>query len=71
MAISGEFRKSEPFDVARMPMLDADQIGHLRRIENLSLLLPDDWSGMQAKSTLQEDFGGLAFSSPICPMRSP
>ncbi|MBF2714678.1 hypothetical protein [Agrobacterium vitis] len=61
MAISGELRKSEPFDVARMPMLDADQIGHLRRIENLSLLLPDDWSGMQAKSTLQEDFGGLRF----------
>jgi hypothetical protein len=61
MAAPGEFPRNEPFDVERLPKLDADQVGHLRRIENLSLLLPDDWSGMQGKSSLQEDFGGLRF----------
>ena len=61
MAAPGEFPRNEPFDAEGLPMLDADQAGHLRRIENLSLLLPDDWSGMQGKSSLQEDFGGLRF----------
>lgn len=37
------------------------QRGHLRRIHNLAGQLPDDWSGMLARTSLQEDFGGLRF----------
>ncbi|WP_156397313.1 MULTISPECIES: linalool dehydratase/isomerase domain-containing protein [unclassified Sphingomonas] len=41
--------------------LDRDQRGHLRRLINLAEQLPDDWSGMMGRSTLQEDFGALRF----------
>ena len=61
MPAPAELARNESLDIERLPILDADQVGHLRRIENLSLLLPDDWSGMQGKSSLQEDFGGLRF----------
>jgi hypothetical protein len=46
---------------ATVPMLDDMQAGHLRHILNLAARLPDDWSGMQGKTTLQEDFGSLRF----------
>jgi hypothetical protein len=41
--------------------LDDAQAGQLRRILALSAQLPDDWSGMHGKSSLQEDFGALRF----------
>lgn len=41
--------------------LDDKQAGHLRRILDLSERLPDDWSGMMNRSSLQEDFGALRF----------
>ncbi len=41
--------------------LDDKQAGHVRRIFNLANQLPDDWSGMMARSTMQEDFGALRF----------
>lgn len=41
--------------------LDREQRGALRRMFNLADQLPDDWSGMMARSTLQEDFGALRF----------
>src|SRR6516164_9299603 len=44
-----------------VPMLDELQAGHLRHILNLAARLPDDWSGMQGRTTLQEDFGSLRF----------
>src|SRR5450756_2520811 len=37
------------------------QRGHVRRMLNLAAQLPDDWSGMMGKTTLQEDFGALRF----------
>jgi hypothetical protein len=49
-------------DAARpLPLLDDYQAGHLRRIRNLAAQLPDDWSGMMGRSSLQEDFGALRF----------
>jgi len=42
-------------------LLDDKQIGHIRRIRNLAAQLPDDWSGMMGRSSLQEDFGALRF----------
>jgi hypothetical protein len=45
----------------RAPLLDDKQIGHIRRIRNLAAQLPDDWSGMMGRSSLQEDFGALRF----------
>lgn len=44
-----------------LPLLDDYQAGHLRRIRNLAAQLPDDWSGMMGRSSLQEDFGALRF----------
>lgn len=41
--------------------LDRLQRGHLRRILNLSAQLPDDWSGMMSRTSLQEDFGAYRF----------
>lgn len=41
--------------------LDRDQRGALRRMINLTEQLPDDWSGMMPRSSLQEDFGALRF----------
>jgi len=41
--------------------LDRDQRGALRRMINLSEQLPDDWSGMMPRTSLQEDFGALRF----------
>jgi Linalool dehydratase/isomerase len=43
------------------PLLDDKQAGHIRRIRNLAAQLPDDWSGMMGRSSLQEDFGTLRF----------
>jgi hypothetical protein len=42
-------------------LLDDKQSGHVRRIRNLAAQLPDDWSGMMGRSSLQEDFGTLRF----------
>ena len=42
-------------------LLDDKQVGHIRRIRNLAAQLPDDWSGMMGRSSLQEDFGALRF----------
>ena len=44
-----------------LPELDSLQAGALRRMFNLANQLPDDWSGMQGQTTMQEDFGGLRF----------
>lgn len=41
--------------------LDKDQRGALRRMINLSEQLPDDWSGMMPRTSMQEDFGALRF----------
>src|SRR3546814_5451876 len=41
--------------------LDDKQAGHLRRILDLAERLPDDWSGMMNRSSVQEDFGALRF----------
>ena len=41
--------------------LDRRQRGHLRRILNLAAQLPEDWSGMMGRTTLQEDFGSYRF----------
>ncbi len=41
--------------------LDDQQAGHLRRMLDLAERLPDDWSGMMGRSSLQEDFGALRF----------
>ncbi len=49
------------FDPLASPLLDENQAGHLRRMTNLAARLPDDWSGMQGKTTLQEDFSSLRF----------
>lgn len=43
------------------PLMDDIQAGSLRHILNLAARLPDDWSGMQGRTTLQEDFGALRF----------
>lgn len=48
-------------DAAGYPTLDPLQVGQVRRILNLAALLPDDWSGMMGRSSLQEDFGALRF----------
>jgi hypothetical protein len=37
------------------------QAGHIRRMTDLAAQLPDDWSGMMGRSSLQEDFGALRF----------
>jgi hypothetical protein len=37
------------------------EAGHLRHMMNLAARLPDDWSGMMGRTTLQEDFGSLRF----------
>jgi hypothetical protein len=42
-------------------VLDREQLGHLRHIDNLSRQLPNDWSLMQGKGTGQDDFGGYRF----------
>lgn len=47
--------------VEQIPMLDDLQAGSLKRIFDLAAQLPDDWSGMMGRSTLQEDFGSLRF----------
>lgn len=47
--------------VDAIPALDAAQAGSMRRMLNLAGQLPDDWSGMMGRSTLQEDFGALRF----------
>lgn len=47
--------------VTDFPLLDDVQSGHLRRMVNLAERLPDDWSGMQGRTTLQEDFSSLRF----------
>ena len=44
-----------------LALLDAKQVGQLRRIRNLAAQLPDDWSGMMGRSSLQEDFGAYRF----------
>lgn len=52
----------EPLTAASAyPTLDPLQVGQMRRILNLASLLPDDWSGMMGRSSLQEDFGALRF----------
>lgn len=56
--------KFEPIIRARGPEVEAlsdEQAGHLRRISDLAERLPDDWSGMLNRSSLQEDFGALRF----------
>ena len=47
--------------VQSTPLLDDLQAGSLQRMFDLANLLPDDWSGMMGRSTLQEDFGSLRF----------
>ncbi|MGU7785075.1 linalool dehydratase/isomerase domain-containing protein [Burkholderia sp. PU8-34] len=47
--------------VTEAPILDDIQAGHLRHMLNLAARLPDDWSGMMGRTTLQEDFGSLRF----------
>jgi len=42
-------------------LIDDKQAGHLRRIADLAARLPDDWSGMMGRTSLQEDFGALRF----------
>lgn len=42
-------------------LLDDLQAGHLRRMIDLAERLPDDWSGMMGRTSLQEDFGALRF----------
>lgn len=44
-----------------LPLLDDKQAGHIRRIRSLAAQLPDDWSGMMGRTSLQEDFGALRF----------
>jgi hypothetical protein len=41
--------------------LDAQQAGHLRHFENLSLQAPNDWSLMKGRGHGQDDFGGYRF----------
>ena len=41
--------------------LSAEQLGHIRHIDNLSRQWPNDWSFMQNKDTGQFDFGGYRF----------
>ncbi len=53
--------KTRPNAASPLPLLDDLQAGHLRRIHNLAAQLPDDWSGMMGRSSLQEDFGALQF----------
>ena len=43
------------------PVLDDLQAGSLKRILQLADQLPDDWSGMMGRTTLQEDFTSLRF----------
>ncbi|MDH7795764.1 hypothetical protein QBC99_001827 [Beijerinckia sp. GAS462] len=43
------------------PALGDKEAGHLRRMRDLAARLPDDWSGMQGRSSMQEDFGALRF----------
>lgn len=45
----------------RSSVLSREQVGHLRHWDNLSRLLPNDWSGMQGKGVGQDDFGGYRF----------
>lgn len=47
--------------VESTPELDSLQAGALKRILDLADRLPDDWSGMLGRTTLQEDFGALRF----------
>ena len=42
-------------------LLTDDQRGSLRHIFNLAEQLPDDWSRMLGRTTMQEDFGALRF----------
>ena len=54
-------RSTEPAWVLALPLLDDLQAGSLRHIFNRASQLPDDWSGMLGRTTLQEDFSGLRF----------
>jgi hypothetical protein len=54
-ATSARDRHNDP------PLLDDKQAGHIRRIQKHATQLPDDWSGMMGRSSLQEDFGALRF----------
>ena len=58
--MENEFKASEDW-LSSIPLMDDTQAGSLRRILNLAAQLPDDWSGMQGLTTLQEDFGALRF----------
>ncbi len=42
-------------------VLSAEQLGHIRHIDNLSRQQPNDWSLMQNKALGQFDFGGYRF----------
>ncbi|MFD9701610.1 hypothetical protein [Lentzea sp. NPDC059081] len=48
-------------DTSPARVLDAEQLGHLRHFDNLSRLLPNDWSLMQGKGHGQDDFGAFRF----------
>lgn len=52
---------TRPMASSQYLTLDDVQAGHLRRMIDLSEQLPDDWSGMMGRSTLQEEFGALRF----------
>jgi hypothetical protein len=43
------------------PILDQQQLGHLRHWDNLSRRLPHDWSLMDGKGLGQDDFGSYRF----------
>ncbi len=47
--------------MAPSPVLDAEQLGHLRHWDNLSRQLPHDWSLMQGKGLGEDDFGSYRF----------
>lgn len=47
--------------MAPAPVLDREQLGHLRHWDNLSRQLPHDWSSMQGKGLGEDDFGSYRF----------
>lgn len=50
----------EPITVSEQG-LSTEQLGHLRRLEAMGNLPKNDWSGMQGRSTGQDDLGGYRF----------
>lgn len=60
-ASTGERAQDDLELIARLPLLDKFQIGHLRHIENLAHQLDNEWAHMGIRTAWQENFEALRY----------